>query len=288
MKKNYLNSVNLKAESDFPYLVMDVTKTESLPKPPGFLVMHWHEDFQFILVLAGDVFIYTLDKTVIVHNGEGIFINKNVVHLVLGTDDCHYISFVFPEHLISFFPGCPAQRYIRNISENKQLSTVVLSADSYWSKSVLEILSELLDLEQKNSAVYEYKVLTRLSQIWLAMLENIAVPENKIENQTMKRMRIFLQYIEEHYGDDITLERLSAHANVSKSECLRCFKVSLQTTPYKYIMEFRLSKAVEMLKNSDKTISEIANCVGFNQISHFGKCFKEKTGYSPRDYRKIK
>lgn len=51
-------------------------------------------------------------------------------------------------------------------------------------------------------------------------------------------------------------------------------------------MEFRLSKAAFMLEDSDKTIGEIANGVGFHQISHFGKCFKEKPGYSPRDYRK--
>ncbi len=66
--------------------------------------MHWHKDFQFNLVLSGDVFIHTLDKTIIVHTGESILINKSVVHLVLGTDNCHYISFVFPEYLVSLYP----------------------------------------------------------------------------------------------------------------------------------------------------------------------------------------
>ena len=99
------------------------------------------------------------------------------------------------------------------------------------------------------------------------------------------RMQKFLQYINEHYGEDVSLDKLAGSANVSKSECLRCFKTSMQTTPYKYLTEYRLSKAAELLKNSDEPIGNIADSVGFRQVSHFGKCFKEKTGLSPREYR---
>ena len=99
------------------------------------------------------------------------------------------------------------------------------------------------------------------------------------------RMQKFLQYISEHYGEDVSLDILAGSANVSKSECLRCFKASMQTTPYKYLTEYRLSKAADLLKNSDEPIGDIADSVGFRQISHFGKCFREKTGLSPREYR---
>ena len=98
-------------------------------------------------------------------------------------------------------------------------------------------------------------------------------------------MAIFLQYIELHYMEDVTLEMLAQSANVSKSECLRCFKSTLQITPYKYLMEYRLSKAAELLKNTDMLIENIASSVGFEHLSHFGKCFREKTGFSPSEYR---
>ena len=98
-------------------------------------------------------------------------------------------------------------------------------------------------------------------------------------------MRVFLQYIREHYAQAVTLEELAASAHVSKSECLRCFRQSLETTPYKYLSEFRLSKAAQLLRETDRPISEIAAEVGFQQLSHFGKCFREKAGCSPRAYR---
>ena len=54
-QNNYINSVNLNADSDFPYLVLDVVGDQSYPRNPGFQVMHWHEDLQFIYVLDGEI-----------------------------------------------------------------------------------------------------------------------------------------------------------------------------------------------------------------------------------------
>lgn len=75
-KNDYINSVNLNADSDFPYLVLDVINDQSYPRNPGFQVMHWHEDLQFIYVLDGEIEIKTLDTLVQVNKGSGIFINK--------------------------------------------------------------------------------------------------------------------------------------------------------------------------------------------------------------------
>ena len=130
------------------------------------------------------------------------------------------------------------------------------------------------------------EVLCLLCALWLEVCRNIQLPSGNTDTIIGSRMQKFLQYISEHYGEEISLDKLAGSANVSKSECLRCFKTSMQTTPYKYLTEYRLSKATELLKNSDEPIGNIADSVGFRQISHFGKCFKEKTGLSPRDYRK--
>ena len=62
----------------------------------------------------------------------------------------------------------------------------------------------------------------------------------------------------------------------------------MQTTPLKYLMEYRLQKAAELLATTDEAIGTIAMNAGFRQSSHFGKCFRQKTGYSPREYRNQK
>ena len=120
-RNNCINSVNLNADSDFPYLVLDVVGDQSYPRNPGFQVMHWHEDLQFIYVLDGEIEIKTLDTSVQVNKGSGIFINKNVIHLVKKSLSCHYNSFIFPDYFLKFYFGSPAAAFVERIVGKDEL-----------------------------------------------------------------------------------------------------------------------------------------------------------------------
>lgn len=284
-KQKYLNSVNLKAESNFPYLFMDVIGDCSVPEPPGYHVMHWHDDFQFIYVISGHIDVHTLNQLETIKEGEAVFINKNVVHEIESFYDCHYKSIVFPEHLVEFYIGGPAKKYVASIAENSKLSIYLFRNNNEWNKNIFELLQQLIKLEEEKSSFYEYEVLVHLSRLWLEFIRNIDIPIENTKSETVIRMEKFLKYIEQYYNDDLSLEKLARSANVSKSECLRCFKCTMKTTPYKYLIEYRLQQATIFLQNTNLLIGEIAEKVGFHQVSHFGKCFKEKTGYSPKKYR---
>ena len=316
-KEKYINSVNLYVDTDFPYLVLDVINDRSYPRNPGFQVMHWHEDLQFIYVLGGSIEVKTLDNTVSVQAGEGIFINKNVVHFVRRTGGCHYNSFIFPAQFLEFSAGqaytvhSPAKQFVDVVVENEQFSLFHFTSGEEWQEKALSLLCRLSELSRCYSSgdtgaqrlqyrrersvcesdgtdrrgFYVYEVLVLLAALWLTMRKNILLPPKQQESTVSMRMQKFLRCIEQHYPEDLTLEDIAESASVSKSECLRCFNLTLQTTPYKYLMEYRLSKAAELLKKTDQPVSDISACVGFHQVSHFGKCFKEKTGYSPREYR---
>jgi len=75
---------------------------------------------------------------------------------------------------------------------------------------------------------------------------------------------VFLSYIENYFAEDISLDKLVESTNVSKSECMRCFKASVQMTPYKYLTEYRLSKASALFLSTDEPVGSIAVSVGFN------------------------
>lgn len=286
MKNKYINSVNLNLHTDFPYLVLNVENDTSYPRNPGFRVMHWHEDLQFIYVISGTICVKTLEEEEILSAGEGIFINKNVVHFVDKIDTCKYKSFLFPDHFVSFYQSSPAEKLTHDITDNTGITLTVLYDKKEWCRKVLDILRELVVIEEnEKDDLYSYEVLSRLSSLWLVMLRNLSNTEQMPENITSIRTRKFLQFIEAHYSEDVTLDELAKSAGVSKSECLRCFKTALQTTPYKYLMDYRLSKAARLLKETDLPVKEIAIQTGFNGQSYFGKCFKEKMNLSPSEYR---
>ncbi len=283
----YINSVNLNSTTEFPYLVLDVINDESRPRNPGFQVMHWHEDLQFVYVLSGAVEVATLSDRISLRPGEGAFINKNVVHTVRKDGACHYNSFIFPDRFVKFYPGGPAERLVDRIVGQSELPVLAIRS-SEENRPALQALRKLSRLGERKNETDPYEVLVALCGLWLAFSQTVTVPERQRRRAVEERTAVFLQYIARHYGEEVSLNSLAASANVSPSECLRCFKAVLHTTPYHYLMEYRLSKAAEQLRQTEEPISAIAAGVGFNHLSHFGRCFREKTGLTPGAYRKIR
>lgn len=78
---------------------------------------------------------------------------------------------------------------------------------------------------------------------------------------------------------------MAESTHLSKSGCLRAFRLAMHTTPYQYLLEYRLQQAAERLLSTDLPIGQIALDTGFRQVSLFGKYFKEKTGFTPKEYR---
>ena len=99
------------------------------------------------------------------------------------------------------------------------------------------------------------------------------------------RMRLMMQYVFTHYKEKITLTDIASSANISKSEALRCFRLSLQTTPVSYLIDYRLNCARQLLESTDDTITEISVSVGIDSISYFVRIFKEKFNMTPKAFR---
>ena len=286
---NYRNAANLKADTTFPYFIRKAENQVFSAGDVDFGVLHWHDDLQFIYVLEGLVCVKTLEEEELLSAGEGIFTNKGVIHYSIGrSNPCRYILFRFPERFLYFYPGSPAERLTRQVTERSGIALVPLFSSVEWCNKALLLLQKLADLEEKKETnpQYEYNVLTNLAEIWQIILRHVDVGESEPEDPVSIRMRQFLEYIEENLDQDISLEEMAASAGVSKTEVLRCFHKTLQTTPYSYVMEVRLAKAADLLAQTGLSVGEIASRTGFNQQSYFGKRFKEKTGMTPLEYRK--
>ena len=286
---NYRNAANLNADTTFPYFIRKAENQFFSAGDVDFGVMHWHDDLQFIYVLEGLVCVKTLEEEEILSAGEGIFTNKGVIHYSIGrSNPCRYILFRFPERFLYFYPGSPAEKLTRQVTERSGISLVPLSSSIEWCSEALLLLQKLADLEEKKETdpQYEYDVMTILAELWQIILRHADISAPTEEDPVSMRMRRFLEYIEEHLDQDISLEEMAASAGVSKTEVLRCFHKTLQTTPYNYVMEARLSKAADLLAETGLPVGEIASRTGFNQQSYFGKRFKEKVGVTPLEYRR--
>lgn len=108
------------------------------------------------------------------------------------------------------------------------------------------------------------------------------VKKDKAETR-MTEIDIFLRC---NYAREITLDRMAAHVGMNKSSFCIFFKRQAGQSFITYVNDFRLSVARELLLNRTLSISEICYQCGFNDIHYFSRLFKQKTGMSPKNYRK--
>ena len=105
------------------------------------------------------------------------------------------------------------------------------------------------------------------------------------EQIASERMKQMLRYVEEHYAEELTVEKLADCVVLSESACLRSFRQFLGITPIQYVKQFRVEKAAELLRSTRLKTGEVGLECGFSDASYFIKTFREIKHCTPREYR---
>lgn len=92
-------------------------------------------------------------------------------------------------------------------------------------------------------------------------------------------------YMEQHYMDNITVEKLANLGYMSKTSFNRRFKKEIGITPIEYLIEIRIKMAKLMLKRKENQMIDIAMRCGFGSSAHFSSCFQKHVGLTPSEYR---
>ena len=100
------------------------------------------------------------------------------------------------------------------------------------------------------------------------------------------RLRPVINYISEHYAEKIYVEKLADIIMVSPDYFTKMFKDSIGKTPVDYINGIRVNRSMQLLIDSDKSIAQIAEEIGFCNANYFHKIFKQYMEMSPLAYRK--
>lgn len=148
-------------------------------------------------------------------------------------------------------------------------------------QELFELVLEQMELGTVDSMV----------QTGLALHEMLALCAQSLfaQAEMTTNRQLILQAAEtlrKNYRQELSLADLLSSAHMSKSYFLRLFRRYMGTTPYNYLVNFRITQAKELLVLTDHSISEIAQEAGFGDASNFSTRFAKATGQSPMQYRK--
>lgn len=94
-----------------------------------------------------------------------------------------------------------------------------------------------------------------------------------------------MDFMEQNYMDDLSLEEMASYTGRSLSTFKRDFRKYSELTPQRWIIRRRLEAACELLRTSQLKVSEVCGKVGFKNLSHFSKIYKERYGVAPTEMR---
>lgn len=104
---------------------------------------------------------------------------------------------------------------------------------------------------------------------------------SKKEQRQQQIVNYTIYFLENHYEEEITLEKLAQDQYISTAYLSKIFKEATGMSPINYLIAIRLNRAKELLKNEKFSIKEVATSVGYQDAYHFSKSFKKQFGTAP-------
>lgn len=275
----------------FPLLVLDVRRGRCEPYNEGFRVLHWHDEVQFVYIKKGSVHFKIWEEECDLSAGSCMFLNSGALHRITEKEDCHYHSFLIPPKMLGFFPGSAMEeKQVERIVKNPAVTYLALSPGNIRAEKALKELKKLdgLYFEKKEDDFREYELSLSIAALWLETVRVLMEKEHlpRIRKKDHDRIRALLAFVHENYQNPLSLEAIATAGNVSKTECLRCFRKYTGYSPCQYLLRYRLQAGEALLKSSDKTVTDISFQLQFPSPSAFIASFRRFYGMTPAAYRK--
>ena len=149
-------------------------------------------------------------------------------------------------------------------------------------------------IDEKTQELYEGDLMLRLLTFELMLILSRTMRNEweeslRVKNGKAKELVLIAKnYMDANYDRGITVNDAASYVYLSQGYFTRAFKDEVGVSPMNYLMNVRITKACELLKNDDIKVSAIATSVGFASAQRFNVAFKKHMGITPMDYRKNK
>ena len=222
--------------------------------------------------------------------------------MLLGSDEEHYITYIGedePFRLLNLqveprFIWAPGEdsfdsRYLHIFLNHDSSFNNLLPSTNATAKRVFALLSEMYEEGMNRETGYPLIVKAELMLI-LGLLgrEYSGFIAGAAAETGASRARIdeAMSYINDHLCDELSLDEISGHAGMSRSYFSNVFKSLNGISVWTYITGKRIELAMNYLRGSDMSITEIAGRCGFNNIANFNRSFRIVAHVTPREYRR--
>ena len=256
--------------------------------PRYHMGFHWHKEWEIIRILKGNFLLHLDGQEYHAQAGDVFLVRDGMLHGGV-PQDCVYECFVFDLHGL-FRDVNSVKKYLRPIYRNVLLPQVYFQDKQ---EDIYPIVDELMGgfSSSPERAYPELATFGSISRLFTVILQKGYVVETETPQQHNSRkvaqLKAVLEYIENHFNDQLTLDTLAGVAGMSPKYFCRFFRTITQQTPMDYVNYYRIEQAARLLSSADWSVTAVGLECGFNDSSYFVKAFKKYKGITPKQYQKM-
>jgi AraC-like DNA-binding protein len=247
---------------------------------------HFHDKYELYYLVSGDRYYFIKDRTYLVKKGSLILIKPYDLHKTTdtGKKDHSRILINFDR---SFLTGTPImEEILEELFYSNQPIITFLPTEQQKVQSFLYNIVHEIKNKEFGFDVSLQALLMELLIFIKRHSDDVPYVSTDHPSAMHEKMSEIVQYINDHYHNDISLETVAKEFFISQYYLSRAFKQATGFTFVEYVNSVRIKEAQTLLRESNEKVIQIAEDVGFGNISHFGRVFKNITGFSPLNYRK--
>jgi len=250
---------------------------------------HYHDDYELHLIVAGTGKVFVGDHVGRFAPGHLVITGPRLPHnWISQTEPGEVIELrdlvvQFRMDLVPKMAGlAPELSPILPLLERARHGVEFLSVDFNWAQAMFR---SIRDLSGPSRIAKLLEFLDHLStESDYALLSTLAI-RSQADQATQDKIETVTQYISENFAQEITLVDMAKKVGMNDSAFSRFFAKATGNSFNRFVNRVRISKACELLSDTETPITTICYETGFNNIANFNRRFRELKGNTPREYR---
>lgn len=255
------------------------------------VLFHWHPELEINYIYEGSA-RYHIDYDFFDSQaGDIILIRPNGMHSVHPLENQPHVTDTFKFHLDMIGYSIIDQvslRYLQPLQTSTYKFVPRIQPDMAGYDDIKQCLMTIFEISREENRHFELLLKSKLNElVYLLYYHRYVLRKNTNDTyRKNEKIRELIDYINNHYQEDLSIEFLANYIGYSKTHFMTVFKQHTGTSCTEFVIQVRLSKASEHLMNTTMPVIDIANAVGFNNLSNFNRQFKRYFKTTPSQYRK--
>ncbi|MCL2232660.1 MAG: AraC family transcriptional regulator [Treponema sp.] len=232
-------------------------------------------EFQMVYITEGEGIFTCSDSTYQVSPGSILLVLPGLKHMYRPLRETGW-----HEHWVGF-----RGTYFSRLLEEGRFSPEHVFFETGLHNSILSLFNHIFDEVRNQRPLYQLKTCAQI----LSLIAEVLTRERRKEQPTYyEKIVAKAKYLmESNVYSAINMASISDQLGVSTSRLNEIFKTYTSMTPYQYFIQIKIHKAEGLLEQEDIPVKEVAFKMGFEDQYYFSRLFKNKTGFSPSDWKKF-